>query len=319
MQKWLLAIASAIQRIPASSVWLASLYLRMFRVLKYLPDGRWKRALERAVEDVQWPEVSLPSTRTELAPGFAARLVPHVGEFDFSAHLYRRMPYEREVCSWLADRSYDVVIEIGANVGFYSVLFSLMLPEARIYSFEPAQTPFRRLLENLALNKCKNVVPFKCAIARAAGFLEFYEPQGHLTNGSLDRGFAETFGAVTETKVASLSGNELGALAEHGKRMLIKIDAEGLEPQILCSLEPLIIAERPDMIIEVIHDVPQQLNQIEFLRAYRIFQLLPEGAKEVDCFTLTKSRDYALVPRVCVPATLMAGHEANRASMAQHP
>src|ERR1022692_2241729 len=99
MQQRLLAMSAAMHRIPASSVWLASLYLRIFRVLKYLPDGRWKRAIERTVEEVQRPEVSLPSSRSELAPGFAARIVPHVGEFDFSAHLYRRMPYEREVCS----------------------------------------------------------------------------------------------------------------------------------------------------------------------------------------------------------------------------
>jgi len=318
MQQRLLAMSAAIHRIPASSVWSASLYLRMFRVLKYLPDGRWKRGIERTLEEVRWPEVSLPSSRAELAPGFAARLVPHVGEFDFSAHLYRRMPYEPEVRSWLAERSYDVIIEIGANVGFYSVLFSLMLPEARIYSFEPAQTAFRRLLENLALNKCKNVVPFKCAIAIHAGFLEFYAPKDHLTNGSLDRAFAEAFGSVNVTRVPSLSGNELGALAEHGKRMLIKIDAEGLEPQILCSLKSLIIAERPDMIIEVIHDVPEQLNDIEFLREYRLFQLLPEGPKEAERFTQTKTRDYALVPRACIAEALMAGREADRASTDQH-
>jgi len=189
------------------------------------------------------------------------------------------MQYEQEVCSWLAERRYDVVIEIGANVGFYSVLFSLMLPEARIYSFEPAQTAFRRLLENLDLNKRKNVVPFNCAIASAAGLLEFYEPKGHLTNGSMNRAFAEAFGSVSVAKVPSLSGKELRALVEHRKRMLIKIDAEGLEPQILCSLQPLILAERPDMIIEVVHDAPQQLNQIEFLREYRLYQLLPEGPK----------------------------------------
>jgi len=289
-------MASSIHRIPASNALLASAYLRMFRALKYMPDGRWKAVIERTLDEVHWPDVSLSPSRTELAPRIAARLVPHIGEFDFSAHLWRRIPYEPEVRSWLAERSYDVVFEIGANVGFYSVLFSLMLPGARIYSFEPAQTPFRRLLENLALNKCKNVVPFECAITGSAGFPDFYEPEGHLTNGSLDKPFAEAFGSVTVTKVPSFSGKELATLVEHGKRMLIKIDAEGLEPQILCSLEPLIMAERPDMVIEVVHDVPQKLNQIEFLRTYRLLQLLPEGAIEVERFTLTKTRDYALVP-----------------------
>lgn len=54
MQQRLLAMAE-IHRIPANSLSLAVLYLRMFRVLKYLPDGRWKRAIERTVEELQWP------------------------------------------------------------------------------------------------------------------------------------------------------------------------------------------------------------------------------------------------------------------------
>jgi len=47
-------------------------------------------------------------------------IVPHLGEFDFAAHICRRMKYEREVVSWLSDRQYDFVIEIGANVGIYT-------------------------------------------------------------------------------------------------------------------------------------------------------------------------------------------------------
>lgn len=291
------AMATLIHRLPARNAGVASLYLRMFRVLKYLPDGRWKAVLERTLEGVRWPEVRFPPSTVKLAPDVKARLVPHVGEFDFSAHIFRTMPYEPEVRSWLVKQSYDVVIEIGANIGFYSVLLARTFPQARIYSFEPAQTAYRRLLENLALNNCKNVVPFGCAVAHVAGFLDFYEPEGHLTNGSLDRPFAEVFGSVTPTKVPSFSGKEVGGLVERGKKMLIKIDAEGLEPQILRSLEPLIISELPDMIIEVVRDVPQQLNQIEFLRAYRLFQLLPEGTVEVERFELTTTRDYALIPR----------------------
>jgi FkbM family methyltransferase len=276
---------------------VASLYLKMFRVLKALPDGRWKASIQATIEAVEWPQVILPPARLQLPHGMRTLLVPHMGEFDFSAHMYRRAFYEKEVLSWLVKQSYDLVVEIGANVGWYTVVFSQLWPEARVFAFEPAREPFRRLLENLSLNHCKNVTPLACAVSDDTGFLDFYEPPGHLTNGSLLKGFAEMYGASTVTKTLSVSGRELAQLVEPSKRMLVKIDAEGLEPNILCSLQHIIAAERPDLIVEVVHDAPAQLNEISFLSDYQFYQLWPEGPKEVGKFSLFKYRDYLLLPK----------------------
>jgi len=47
-------------------------------------------------------------------------------------------------------RDVDVVMDVGANVGAASVYFSLLYPEAAIYSFEPGSRAFRLLQANTA-------------------------------------------------------------------------------------------------------------------------------------------------------------------------
>jgi len=227
-------------------------------------------------------------------------MTPHIAEFDFSAHMCRRLNYETHTASWFAGRRYDTIIEVGANVGFYTLLFSKLFQEANIYSFEPSRTAYQRLLENVAANHCQNVFPFNCAVASKAGFLDFYEPAGHLTNGSLDASFAEIFAAdVQATKVASISGAEIQHLCRNTKRLLLKIDAEGAEPIVVRTLQSIIVSSLPDIVIEVLPSAAHDLNEIDCFRLYRLFQLTTDGPVERHEFTsgFDRGRDYALVPR----------------------
>jgi FkbM family methyltransferase len=299
LNRTLKQLAFSVHKIAAIYPGLASRYLQLFRIAKYLPDGAWKNYLLNSLQSVEWPRVSLPPARVSLGPSVVVSIIPHLKEFDFSAHLYRRMKYEREVVSWLSGRVYDVVLEIGANVGIYSLLFSLMFPNALIYCFEPSRTAYRRLLENLSLNDCRNVHAFNCAVAAKSGFLDFYEPEGHLTNGSLDESFARMFSdSVQSAKVATIGGAEVSQLIPPGKRVLLKIDVEGAEPIVLQSLSPFITRERPDILMEVLPATVEALNRIDALSAYRLYQLEPNGPCRRDFFVVGENRDYALTPRL---------------------
>ena len=95
---------------------------------------------------------------------------------------------------------YDALIEIGANVGVYSVFFDALIkanPDSRlktVIAFEPALEPYTRLLENLKANRAAFVLPFRAAMADATGFRTFYEPEDNLTNSSpLTRSFPGSF------------------------------------------------------------------------------------------------------------------------------
>ena len=59
-------------------------------------------------------------------------------------------------------------LDIGANIGMYSLLFSRLAPQGITYALEPTDT-FNMLLGNLAHNNVKNVRCYKQAIASQTG------------------------------------------------------------------------------------------------------------------------------------------------------
>jgi hypothetical protein len=51
----------------------------------------------------------------------------------------------------------DVIFDIGANIGWYSIHLSKKLTGANIYSFEPIPETFSKLKRNVELNKMDNI------------------------------------------------------------------------------------------------------------------------------------------------------------------
>jgi len=291
------SFARLVHQIAARHRWVAKSYLTVFRLAKWAPDAMWKKRVINSLQSVSWPELELRAAKTHLTPAIAVMLAPHVCEFDFAAHVCRRMDYEPEIASWLESRTYDVVLDIGANIGIHTLLFARMWPSSRIYSFEPARTAYSRLTENLTINGCANVRAFNCAVGAESGIVSFYEPAGHLTNGSLDGSFARIFNSqVAESKVLSIRSSDLERLIPQGSRVLIKIDVEGAESLVIRSMLGLLQRFQPDLIVEVLPGTDDELNRIPELRGYRLFHLQSKGPVARERFVAGEGRDYALVP-----------------------
>jgi hypothetical protein len=63
----------------------------------------------------------------------------------------------------------------------------------RVIAFEPSREAYGRLLSNLSERRDHVVMPFNAAVGVSSGFQMFYEPEGHLTNGSFLKKFSEIF------------------------------------------------------------------------------------------------------------------------------
>ena len=63
-----------------------------------------------------------------------------------------------------------VCFDVGANIGYYSILFSRLAPEGRVYAFEPTDT-IGLLQKNLAHHTARNVEPIKVALGSFSGRL----------------------------------------------------------------------------------------------------------------------------------------------------
>jgi FkbM family methyltransferase len=217
-------------------------------------------------------------------------LTPHIGEFDWAVLFGRQLNYEQPVFCWLeqnANERYDAVIEIGANVGVYSVFFDALIkasPDSRlrrVIVFEPALEPYTRLLKNLKANRAAFVLPFRAAIADATGFRTFYEPKDHLTNGSFDEKFSRIFSeVVTETLVLAISPRELEGFFSPDGKVLVKIDVEGYEPDLMMAFKEIVRRYQPDFLIEVLEGTPEALEELDFLSGYERYLIGPDGLEK---------------------------------------
>jgi FkbM family methyltransferase len=67
----------------------------------------------------------------------------------------------------------DVVFDIGANHGWYSLNIAKMYPHSKIYSFEPIKETFGILAENIKINGFQNISPFNIGVGKENSTMEF--------------------------------------------------------------------------------------------------------------------------------------------------
>jgi FkbM family methyltransferase len=129
----------------------------------------------------------------------------------------------------------DKVIDIGANVGYYSLLAGKCVgKDGKVLAFEPSSHIYEQLKENIALNLNVNIDAKKYAVSNNVGTVDFYyagdNSQG---NSSI---MASHGGKKMET-VSTVSFDEIANMIALNEVKLIKIDVEGAEGLVLNGLE----------------------------------------------------------------------------------
>ncbi|MEY5046668.1 MAG: hypothetical protein RLZZ175_27 [Bacteroidota bacterium] len=155
----------------------------------------------------------------------------------------------------------DTFFDVGANIGYFSILGSKINPNVKIYSFEPARGPLHYLKSNVALNECKNVTIIDKAIADQTGQLEFFEVVNpkytwlkHQLNGSNSLQNQHGLVKAESYKVNVITLNDVIKQNNVSKVDLIKLDTECTEHYILNSSLDVVQEYRP-IIISEIYDV----------------------------------------------------------------
>jgi FkbM family methyltransferase len=148
----------------------------------------------------------------------------------------------------------DTVIDIGANLGYYTILAAdLAGPTGTVVAVEPNPQVFSYLLKSIAVNGyggCVKPVNYALAGESDVRSLPFFVPAGEPKNGRFLIDGETTaqlahFGQVFDVNVGSL------AEFDFEKVDLIKIDVEGAELKVLKSLRPIIEKFSPKIVCEV--------------------------------------------------------------------
>lgn len=186
----------------------------------------------------------------------------------------------------LAARS-RTTLDVGAYVGFYSLLAAHANPAGRVYAFEPLPAIYDRLKQNVELNDLKNVTCVPAAVSDTEGTAEFFHG-GDVelpTSSSLSRDFMES--AHTEGLCGTLRSSSVPVLvldrfvAENGLTGidLIKIDTESTEPQVLRGMVDTIKRDQPLILCEVLPwgGSREALQDVLSPLGYRYYHLTAEG------------------------------------------
>ena len=148
----------------------------------------------------------------------------------------------------------DVIFDIGANTGVYSLIAKSLNSQSKVYAFEPVKRVYEKLEYNNRLNDY-DIVCFAWAISDSDGTATIYDtPTEHVYSVTVNKNLsAENIEVIpTEIKVRRL--DSLIEEMKIEKIDLIKIDVETHEPEVLEGFGKYLDKFKPTMLIEVLND-----------------------------------------------------------------
>jgi FkbM family methyltransferase len=184
-----------------------------------------------------------------------------------------------------------VVFDVGAHIGYYSILAALANSDSRIYAFEPLPKAVRRFRKNLNENKIDNVELIQCAAGASAGEAPFYclpdTSRGIPSSSGLSTFFFEQPGwlkiGVSPRITAHVIRLDDFVKARRIERVdLVKIDTESTEADVLRGMSETLKRDHPDLIFEVLPglDTGERIGEILYPLDYRYYLLTDNGAEE---------------------------------------
>lgn len=127
-----------------------------------------------------------------------------------------------------------VFVDIGANIGYFSLLASRLYAE--VVSVEASPSTYSRLTANLQRNSTRNIRALNVAVGPEVGRAAFYLDEAHRGGASLLPGEGRAFEAEVDVKPLELILAE-SVLDRVG---MIKVDVEGIEHVVLDQIYGLL-------------------------------------------------------------------------------
>jgi len=171
----------------------------------------------------------------------------------------------RKIC-----RPGSVVCDIGANVGFHSMMLAgLVGKSGRVYAFEPNSENCRLILAAAEHNRVSNLVVLPVALSERRGWAYFSTHIGS-NGGLLDQQKALLVNSGTIVPTFTLDELSLPKID------VIKVDVEGAEYKVLAGGEKLLAKDRPLIISEFSIEMTERVS----------------GISGVDFLTWMEKKDY---------------------------
>jgi len=186
--------------------------------------------------------------------------------------------------------------DIGANIGYFTILAGCTNPKIEITAFEPSTGPLHFLKENCSLNNLKKIKISPIALSHKNGTITFYEIQnskytyikhnlaGESNTGSKTSGRNYMPVEVSTTRLDDFY-KESGATIPID---LIKIDTEGTEKDILENAHEILTHHQPIIICETLFGmIENELDDLMIKYGYEFYNHTEKGLEHVSTIKRT--------------------------------
>jgi FkbM family methyltransferase len=150
----------------------------------------------------------------------------------------------------------DVVYDIGANVGYMTLLFAALCgPEGRVFAFEPSPANFPRLRRHVDLNRERNVMLQNCAVSDTEGVALFAEEgsMSHIVPSNSN-------GKGGGVQVRTVRLDDFIYRDGHAPPTVVKVDVEGHAGRCLAGMQRVLCVAKPTLLYEL-HD-PREADEV---------------------------------------------------------
>ncbi len=255
--------------------------LLLAQVVRALPEFRGRdRALQRLLRSVHTLDATLTGSfggglRFEGNPAVDANVVELLV-----------LRFARPALASLLDATLvpgGVFADIGANLGLYTLWGARLVgATGRVYAFEPVPETRARLERNVSLNGLRNVSIVAAGVGAEPDRVTLYRLPG--TSGMTSR-FLESKGDAVEVSVTTLDTEFPDSAAAPD---LIKIDVEGMEPEVLRGGRRLLGGPKPPLVVfessaGYLHaagiDYPTLRAYLKEAGGYSVWALRPDGLR----------------------------------------
>ncbi len=162
----------------------------------------------------------------------------------------------------------DIVVDIGAHKGYFTIFASQFITSGKIFSFEPLKSNFAMIKKNLVLNDVTSVQPMPYAVTGKKEQRYLYVSTQNAGGMSMIKEwFHQT--QIQSYKVACIQLKDIFTQCDIKKIDFLKIDCEGAEYEILLNT--------PKNVMNKISKISMEYHQIGELKVENIINFLQKN------------------------------------------
>lgn len=178
-------------------------------------------------------------------------------------HIKQNKIFHPTIYTWIKDYMSGSLLDIGANIGMYSVIISKEYPSATVHAIEAHPEIYKVLVNNKKLNNLSNLTTYNFAALddNRECFFDRLRDTPNFNTGDMRISYRRLPFSVQGLRCDKQIDTNINF-------SIIKIDAQGSDYQALLGCESIIDKNRPAIIIEWEQDMVTNGLTIEDVSKY---------------------------------------------------